>query len=309
MQNIDKLILFFLSTMVFCSAAWVLYQLGLTSHDVGQYKITWTNATNRTFSDLYSETRFEIGSSFLFWNLAQAFSAAMTFYFFGLIALSTKFYLIKKYFNYPLIVFCIYTITFVHILDGNQIRAALACTVLLYALCAPSRNSFSYFILAIIAGLFHYSGIVILAFCFIRIPLFGLAGIVVLGLVYTWLIMSVDYFAFAKIWLPSPDGQVNFTSSVFILQVCIAIVCALVWKKLSDGQKKGAYLNAIGVVVYIVFSNNGIVAHRIRELSQLGILAVLFLGDKRLTYVKLVSAICLGYIVLYNVVYIVERLS
>ena len=310
MQNIDKLLPFFLSTMVFFSAAWILYQLGLRSRDIGEYEIIWILIKNRTFFDAYSlNERFELGSFFLLWNLAKIFSAGMTFYIFGFVALSTKLYLFKKYYNYPLISFCTYSICFLYILDGNQIRTALAATILLYAFCVPSRNFFSYFILAIIASQFHYSGIVILAFYFIRTPLFGMAGLVVFSLVFNWLIQSVPYLEFARIWLGDGEGQINLTSSVFIIQVCIAIVCALFWRTLSDGQKKGAYLNAVGVVVYVVFFDNALVAHRIRELSQLGILAIVFLGDKRLTYVKFISAICLAYIVLYNLVKIVERLA
>ena len=305
----EKILLLFLSTIVFFSAAWVLYILGLTSPDIGQYEIIWDRTKDTNFFNAYSEHRYEIGSYFLFWNLTQVFSAAMTFYFFGLIALSAKFHVFKKYFNYPLIVFCIYTLTFAYFLDANQIRAALAVTVLLYALCVPPRNSFSYFILAIIAVQFHYSGIFILIFYFIRAPLFGLALFVVTSFVFDWLIVSLSYLSFAKIWLSNSDGQVNLTSSTFIMQVCIAIVCAFFWNKLSEQQKKGAYLNAFGVVAYVAFIDNALVAHRIRELSMLGILAVLFLGEKRLTYVKFISAICLAYITLYNLVAVVHRLA
>ncbi len=305
----EKVVLFFLSAMVFFSAAWFLYILGLHSRDGGIYERIWHFTADTNFLDAYSQNRYEIGSYFLFWNLSQVFSAAMTFYFFGLIALSTKFYVFKKYFNYPLIVFCIYTLTFAYFLDGNQIRAALAFTVLLYALCVPPRNSFSYVILAIIAVQFHYSGIVILALYFTRFPLFGLALLVVVSFVFNWLLTSVSYLSFAKIWMASSDGQVNLTSSMFIMQVCIAIVCAFFWNKLSEQQKKGAYLNAFGVVAYVAFIDNAIVAHRIRELSMLGILAILFLGEKRLTYVKFISAICLAYVTLYNLATVVGRLA
>lgn len=305
----EKVLLFFLSTIIFFSAAWLLYKLGLQSRDAKTYETIWHFTVDTNFLDVYSQKRYEIGSYFLYWNLAQVFSAAMTFYFFGLIALSTKFYIFKKYCNYPLIAFCIYTLTFAYFLDANQLRAALACTVLIYALCVPPRNSFSYFILAIIAVQFHYSGIVILIFYFIRAPLFGLALLVVTSFVFDWLLASVSYLSFAKIWLSNSDGQVNLTNSLFIMQVCITIVCTLFWKSLSDQQKKGAYLNAFGVVAYVVFIDNAIVAHRIRELSMVGILAVVFLGEKRLTYVKFISAICLAYITLYNLVTVVERLA
>ena len=60
----------------------------------------------------------------------------------------------------------------------------------------------------------------------------------------------------------------------------------------------------VGVVTYVAFINNPIVAHRIRELTQLGIFAILFLGPPRLTAVKFGTSICFGYIVAYNLLLI-----
>ena len=57
----------------------------------------------------------------------------------------------------------------------------------------------------------------------------------------------------------------------------------------------------VGVVTYLSFLDNPIVAHRIRELSQIGILAILFLGTRNMTVVKFVTSICFGYILAYNV--------
>jgi hypothetical protein len=92
------------------------------------------------------------------------------------------------------------------------------------------------------------------------------------------------------------------------MQVLIAIFCVFFWNNLNDQEKKGAFLNVFGVVTYIIFMDNAIVAHRIRELSQFGILAVIFLGDNRLTYVRFVASLGLVYIFLYNAVYVTGRL-
>ena len=307
-DTLEKLLLLSLKVMVFVLAVLLLYVLGVSSHDVGQYEKIWYFTNDTGFLDAYLKNRYELGSYFLFWNLAQFLSAAMTFYVFGLIALTTKFYVLQKYYNFPLIVFCIYIVTFVHILDGNQIRSALAATIVLYSLCVLPRNSYSYFFLALIAALFHYSGIVILIFYFIRAPLLGIISLLVFGFIFNGLITSSDYFVFARIWLADPDGNVNLTNSAFLMQVFLAIFCVFFWNNLNDQEKKGAYLNVFGVVTYIIFIDNAIVAHRIRELSQLGILAVIFLGDNRLTYVRFVASLCLAYIFLYNAVYVTGRL-
>ena len=203
----------------------------------------------------------------------------MTFYLMGLVALSTKFYLIKKYFNYPLIAFCIYTLAFVNILDGNQLRAALAATIILYALSSTNRSLFNHLILSIIAGMFHYSGLLIIFFI-LRAPLFGLTLLIVFSLTYDWLILSVEYLAFAKIWLPNLMEQRNLTSSIFIIQVFIAIVCVFYWKRLSYLQQRGVFKCLRCSRLYYCICNNPILAHRLRELSVLGILGILFLEKK-----------------------------
>ena len=92
------------------------------------------------------------------------------------------------------------------------------------------------------------------------------------------------------------------------MQVLVAIFCVFFWNNLNYQEKKGAFLNVFGVVTYIIFMDNAIVAHRIRELSMLGILAVIFLGDNRLTYVRFVASLGLVYIFLYNAVYVTGRL-
>ena len=122
-------------------------------------------------------------------------------------------------------------------------------------------------------------------------------------------VMSFDFFEFARIWLKDPKGQVNLTNSFFIMQVFIAITCVIYWKSLSEGQRRGALFNMMGVVIYISFLENPIVAHRLRELTQLGIFPILFLGAPRLTVVKLVTSVCFGYVVGYNLLLIFLELT
>ena len=62
------------------------------------------------------------------------------------------------------------------------------------------------------------------------------------------------------------------------------------------------------VAMYIAFLDNPVIAHRMRELSQLGIFAILFLGPRRLSTVKFGTAICFSYIVIYNLFLILSEL-
>lgn len=291
----------FASIVVFIFSSFILYTLiGLTSNDAEQYYKFWHSAQGHSFFEMFSQSRFEFGSLFVLWSLATPFSAHTMFFFTGFAALTAKFYLFKRYLNYPLIAFFAYSLTFIHVLESNQVRAALSVCVIFYALFVPTQKIYTYFLLAIVASLFHYSGIIILALYFVRWPLVGLSGIVLLGFISDFIILSSN-LSFAKIWLSNPVSQVNLTNSLFIMQVCISIVCLLYWNTLSKGQKKGAYLNMIGVCVYMSFLDNALVAHRVRELSQIGIFSILFLGPRKLSYVKLWSVVFFAYIIAYNV--------
>jgi len=285
--------------------ALILYGLNSTvSNDISNYKIIFSLLQNIDFFQSVEDLRYEIGSLFIFWILANFFSAGTVFYLIGLIALSIKYYLFNKYLHYPLLAYVIYVLSFAHILDANQIREALAVCVIFYAIFISPKSKFTYLFLSIVAILFHYSGVIILFLYFVRHPVLGLSLIVLLSFLFDTIISFSDYFAFALIWHSNALGNVNFTNSFFIMQVYISIFCAANWMTLSEGQKRGALINMLGVVVYISFFDNAIIAHRIRELSQIGIFAILFLGKRNLTVVKFITSICLSYIVVYNLLLI-----
>ena len=287
----------------------ILYGLiNTVSNDVTQYAIIWDLLNDFEFFESFLALRYEIGSLYVMWLSTSLFSTATSFYLVGIIALSIKYYLFNRYLKYPLIAYFLYVITFAHILDANQIRVALSACVIFYALFKSPTSKYTYIWLSLAAVLFHYSGIIILFLYFVRWPLVPIAGIFFGSLVFDEIIKSSNYFEFAQIWLSDLKGQVNFTNSFFVMQVFISIVCAFNWKSLSEGQRRGALFNIIGVVTYISFVDNPIVAHRIRELSQLGIIPILFCDAFRLTIVKLVTATCFAYIVGYNLLLIVLEL-
>mgnify|MGYP001166305451 CR=1 FL=1 len=292
----------FMRLCVFFASAFILFILiNNVSNDAFQYVLLWQEISDASFLESILSQRFELGSLLILWSLANAFSANTMFYLTGLLALSIKYHLFNKYLNYSSFAFVLYLLTFAHILDANQVRAALAACVIFYALFVEPKSKFTYLFLTIVAGLFHYSGVIILFLYFVHRPILPLVAIVSLGFVIDIIIYSSSYFAFALIWISMGEGEVNLANSFFIMQALIAIVCAFYWRTLSEGQKRGALISMVGVVTYISFLDNPIVAHRIRELSQIGILAILFLGTRHLTVVKFVTSICFGYILAYNV--------
>ena len=283
----------------------VLYGLILTvANDVENYVAIWEFTIGREFMSVFAERRLEVGSFFLFWFLSHYVSAIGMIFVTGLIALSIKYYLFNKYINRTLIAYLLYVITFVHMLDANQIRAALASCFLIYALLVPPKSKYTYFLLTCFAVLFHYSGVIILVLYLVRWPLTTLILVIISSLVFETLVASSELLAFATIWLSGGSGKVSLINSFWIMQVLIAIVCAFNWSRLSEGQRRGALLNSVGVIFYLAFLDNPIVAHRIRELSQLGIFPILFLGAPRWTVVKFGTALCFSYIVVYNVLLI-----
>lgn len=159
--------------------------------------------------------------------------------------------------------------------------------------------------LAVIAALFHYSGLIILFLYFVRAPLIGLALIALLSAAFDFIITSTGL---ASGYLSTGYGNVNLLSSVSTMQLFLSITCALKWKSLTAAQKKGAYLIMIGTVFYFSFYNNPQLAHRLRELSLLGIFPLLFLGERKVTYSFIVMWSCVGYIVTYTLWAVIDEL-
>ena len=295
-----RLFTFYASALIFLTSALLLYFLGVTtSNDVNEYKDLWNRLQNVGFMDAVSIERFEVGSLLLYWSLSQLLSASATFYTVGFTAMSVKYYLFKKHLHYPLFAWFIYITIFIHVLDTNQIRASLAVCFILYALISENHGK-SYLILAVIASFFHYSGLIIVLLYFVRAPLIGVVSVTLLILFFDSIITYTDKLSFLQMFLSSP-GQVNLTNSNFIVQACISIICAFKWKSLSEAQKKGAYLIMMGVIFYILFYNNAIMAHRLRELSLIGIFPLLFLGERKLEYSFIIIWLCVGYIVAYSI--------
>jgi len=304
-----RLFAFFASALAFSASALFLYVLGgESSNDVNNYNNLWYRLQDVDFMGAVLAERYEVGFLLLYWSLSQLLSASATFYIVGFIAMSVKYYLIKKHLHYPLFAWFIYIAIFLHLLDTNQIRESLAVCIILYALISENHGKSSYLILAVIASFFHFTGLIIVLLYFVRAPLIGIAFIALLGLGFDSIITFTDKLDFLHMYLSSPSSQVNLTNSNFIMQLCISIICAFKWESLTTVQKKGAYLIIIGSIFYIVFYNNGIMAHRLRELSLLGIFPLLFLGERKLDYTFLIMWLCVGYIVVYWIWMVIDEL-
>lgn len=288
--------------LVYFVSSIILYILiNTTSNDVGQYVLLLQRLNEIDYLEALMSLRYEPASLFVLWALGTIFSANMAFYLIGLLALSTKYYLFNKYLNYSSLAFLLYLLTFVHILDANQIRVALAVSVIFFALFIEPKSRFTYLLLTIFACMFHYSAVIILLLYFVNRPIIPLLGIIVMSIIFDSFVASSPYLSFAMIWLSTDSGEVSLTNPFFILQAFIMLGCIINWSNLNLGQRKGALLNMIGVIAYLSFLENPIIAHRIRELSQIGIFGILFLGPMKFTYAKFITLVCFIFMLAYNI--------
>ena len=254
------------------------------------------------------QNRGEPGTYYLLWLFAQFYRVDLAFYLVALISLSIKNYIFFRYLHYASLAFIGYLLVFVHILDANQLREALAVCFIFYALFIEPKNKYTYLLLAGTGIIFHYSSLLILSLYFIRAPIIGL--IILITVVLTGdILVTYNIFSFAYIWIAPVQGQVNLTSSLFIVQTIISITAISVWKILTPAQKRGAYFNTIGVLIYLIFTDYPIIAHRVRELTALGIFPLLFFDKQKLTYANLIWAGGFLYHIIYNLYWIIEEIN
>lgn len=294
LSSVAALIVFFL-------AALVLFVFGRTvSNDALEYDHMWYAVHDAGLLNAWRAGRHELGSVLVYGLFAQLLSPGATFYAVGLAAFSVKYYLLRKYTVYPFLALCLYVALFLHTYDASRIRIALAACFILYALLASTGRT-SYLVLAGVASVFHYSGLIIGVLYFVRAPFIGLASIVVLSFAWNYLLTSSDTLTVAlRFFFSTGEGEVHLTNSIFVMQAVIASACALEWKGLTEAQRKGAYFLMSGAVFYVFFFDNPILAHGLRELSLLGLIPLLFLGRHKLTYAFSIIWLCVGYIVVYE---------
>tara|TARA_B100000029_G_C17570152_1_gene956330 strand:- start:548 stop:1372 length:825 start_codon:yes stop_codon:yes gene_type:complete len=244
-----------------------------------------------------SHSRMEPLSLSVIWFFAQYANAMTTFFLVGITALSIKAWIIYKNVTYPICALLLYTFLFMQALEANQIRNALSACVILYALTSNNENP-RYYLLAALAALFHYTGIMVLALILLeryKTPILGLLGIFILAVIWDFAMTAVGF----DIYL-SYDASVNIFSSVFVCHMGIAFFSLINWNNLNSQQKRGAYFIILGAAFYIAFEGNPTIAHRMRELCSLGLIPLLFMNDRKVNYPMLITYLLAGYMLFYN---------
>ena len=248
------------------------------SNDANNYFGLFERLSYSSYGESLSVEITEPAYLYLAWVLSQLFPPVAIFFVAGFIPLLYKIFLLRKLdFGFLAVVF--YFFLFLPIQEANQIRGALACCFILYSLLVIPKKPRTYIYLALIASSFHFSGIIILTFYALgkfRSNLPSILVVIFSSLLWNWLIENISFLFFLSHQMSSEELGVTFTSPIFLLHLCVAIVCCFLYKEFNYIQKKGAHLIILGIFVYIFFADTPILAHRIRELSLLGFFPILF---------------------------------
>ena len=252
------------------------------SNDANNYFDLFERLSNSGLQESLIRELTEPGYLYISWLASKVFSPSSIFFLAGFLPLLYKLYLLRKL-EYGIIAIFLYFLLFLPIQEANQIRGALASCFILYSLLYVPKTSRSYIYLALFSSLFHYSGIIIVAFFFLdkfksNIP--AILAIIFFGIFWNWLISNIALFSFLGHQMSGEEIGVNFTSPIFILHLLTVIAICIMFKDLNYMQRKGFHLILIGLLVYVVFSDTPVIAHRIRELSLLGLIPVLFFQTK-----------------------------
>ena len=278
------------------------------SNDVGEYDIIHAFIKNtESLGEAILAVRFEPGFTTIYYMLSDLDSRVL-FTLLGSICLIMKFYLFRQYLDNSYFAWLTYIIIFIPAQEASQIRTAIATTALMYVLLRdqPKKN---YFLETFFASLMHFIGLIIFSYQFFSKPIRALLlfafGAFFLNLFFALLIQYIPFFF---IYRPNQLGfSANIFSTVFLVQILIGISCLLNWKILTYVQKKGAYLILIGIISFILLNDFPFV-HRIREVSMLGTIPLVFSQSLRMTLPTLTIYLNFAYYFIYHAFYLFDEL-
>ena len=275
---------FVLNSLFFIFASvvgiYLLYVFGSEgiSNDFAGYIGLFERLSYSSFNESFVREITEPGYLLIVWILSKSLSPETIFFLAGLFPLLYKINLLRRI-DYGVGAVLFYFLLFLPIQESNQIRGALAGCFILLSLFLDNHHPSRYLILGAAADLFHYSGIIIFAFFLFsktNSNLLALIGLFVVSLAWNTLLTSVSAFNFLLHQASGTELGVTFTNPIFWLQISIIISCLFIYRDLTYYQKKGFHLILLGAATYIFFADTPVIAHRIRELSLLGLFPLIF---------------------------------
>jgi hypothetical protein len=264
---------------------------------------------------LIIQTRYEPGFIALYYYLSNFFSSSHLFYFIAFSSLLIKYTIFTKYLRSPVIAWFFYIVLFLPWAEANQLRSSVAATFIVYIICRLQDNR-KFFLKTFFSMSLHYVGALTYILKYVKKPFLGISIVAIATIFFNTLIIFVNSKLAINAQLgfggdPLVEAGVNVFSSIAIMQLNISIFCFYKWTRLNEQQKKGAFLIILGLIIYYLMANNPGVAHRIRELSLLGIFPLIFSIDKiKVNFPSLLLFISIAYLVIYHFfVNIIELIS
>ena len=271
---------------------------------------------NNSFKDSLDESRFEPGFVFISHYISRFINTIeLQFFIVASIVLIIKYSLFIRYLHSPYIAWLVYLIIFVPAFESNQLRTAIISIFILYALFNRERIKKFFLFPTFFGVLFHYGAAIILFLNFERKLFIALLGSIFIIVLSFNMDAILDFFDSDLIplnqFITSSNNyqQANIFSSVHLVQFSIFLLGLMNWKNLSLNQRRGVIFLMIGSVVYISLSYNPSIAHRIREISLLGILPLLFADKVVLTRSFIGIIFGVGYIASYSMYWHIMRLT
>ena len=307
-----KILQYILYSVIFgLSSLLLVFYSGTISNDFIQYQLIFNQlAASESVTEAILNYRFEPGFVLLYYSLSGTVTANSAFYIIAFASLLMKYILFIKYLDYPLTSWLIYAVLFLPFLDASQLRTAMSSAIILYTLLVPVYKE-KYILQAMLASIFHYVGLIIFILIFNRKPLFGLFVVLLAGVFLDRIlpmissnILKFDLFVTSA----TNDVNSNLVNSISMAQLFISIYCIYKWSALSSVQKKGALLILVGLLVYAVLINNATIAHRVREVSLLGIFPLLFSSKIRITFSSLIAFSAIFFIFAYYLIFTTSEL-
>jgi hypothetical protein len=203
-----------------------------------------------------------------------------------------------------MLAFVYYLLTFAYLHEANQVRFAMASIfIIISLLSAKNKGSLIHLSMAVVGGGFHYSAFIAnLIFLFVLRPL-----VLICFLLFFW--FNLDFFI-AQLWAIkplrifltfAPESPVSFINPLFICQFFTGVILLFYWRELNIIQKRGAVLLIFGFIFYVIFWQNPIVAHRIRELSQIGIVGLIFVQSRWSSVPRVTTRLTAFIFMLYSI--------
>lgn len=282
--------------------------------DFYNYQDFFNAISLKGFSALES-SRFEIGFGVLSWILLEITdSNSLTWFLLAVIAISTKFSLLRIN-GYGFILAALFYFTrFYPLYELVQLRAAIASGFVILALLLQNKGMYYKASIAIVIGVtMHYSALIFVPFLFTPInsksnALIALGFILVIFINSTNLVYQITpYFPSLTMYdvIGYGSKEVNPISTANILDLLFIAFSVVIWNKLTVIMKKAVIMLAFGITILWSMSEFQVIAHRSREFLAIPVFIYVYESQKlksnwaRIGITAYVIACSIFYTILY----------